>query len=70
MFQIIVLCMVVVGNPYIIFFLPLESFMNRDKLNDVIFFYYDYVNKILIQEDLNNLVDYNQVSFELIKYLD
>lgn len=71
MFQIIVLYMVIVGNPYIIFCLPLESFMNRDKLNDVIFFYYGDVNKILIQEDLNNLVDnYNQVPFELIKYLD
>jgi hypothetical protein len=45
--------------------------MNFDKLNDVVFFYYGNVNKVLVQEDLNNLVDnYNQISFELIKYLD
>jgi hypothetical protein len=71
MFQIVILCIIIVGNPFIIFCSPLKPFMNCDKLNNVVFFNYGNINKILVQEDLNTLVNnYNQVSFELIKYLD
>lgn len=45
--------------------------MTLDKLNGVTYFYYGDVEKVLINSDINLFLNnFDQVSLELIKYLD
>jgi hypothetical protein len=50
--------------------LPYESINELDKLNNIPYFYYGNVHKLLLESDLNIFLNnFDQVSFELIKYL-
>lgn len=58
------------GNFNVVVCLPLESFMDNDKLNNMAFFYYGSVEKTLLNSDLNILLNnFDQISFDLVRYV-
>ena len=68
-FQIILLSMTIIENS-IISCSPHDSFMKLDMINNVPFFYYGNINKILLENDLNIILNnFNETSFDFIKYL-
>lgn len=58
------------GNFNVVFCSPYVFFMSLNELNNKPYFYYGKVQQILLESDLNILLNsFDQVSFELIKYL-
>jgi hypothetical protein len=70
MFQIIIFLIIVLGNPFIVCCLPHQSHTDFGALNDMPYFCYGVVEKLLLENDLEILVkNFDNTSFDIIKYL-
>lgn len=51
--------------------MPLEVFMKQDNINNRTYFYYGDVEKIIVENDVNILLDnFDHITFEWVRYLN
>lgn len=69
-FHSVIFFIVVFLTPFNVFCFPNELDLKLDKLNNMDYCYCGDVNKILLQSDIDILLNnFDQVSFDLIKYI-